>query len=276
LIAVALCSLVCFIIAKSYVKLYSTITSVKKSNGYKIASAKNNSPFMAVVKKDFKRILSNAIYALNSYMSSIMYIFVAVGLSIMLKVLGVSVFLKDYALVLALPLTALILLMMSPTTALISVEGKSFSLLKTLPLSTDKILTAKLFVGSIVPAIFGTIGSLVIGILFNIGILQTILLTIATVVLTIGGSALGLILNVRFCNLEWTNINQPVKQGLPVLLMLVFSIVLAAVFAGIAYLGYAYEIFLLTFIFQVVVTFAFSLGMLLILYSVSAKRFSTL
>jgi len=168
------------------------------------------------------------------------------------------------------------LLMASPTSAIISVEGKSFSILKTLPVSTEKILTAKLYAGTIVPAIFGAIGSLVIGILFNIGIIQTILLIIATVAMAIGGGAFGLVLNIRFCNLDWTNINQAVKQGVSVLLLMISAIVFALILGGLAYVGYAFEIFLLSFIFQVVIVFAVTFGALLILYTVSVKRFSTL
>lgn len=274
LIAVALFLIVCFIIAVNYVKLYSVITSVKKGKGYKIKEEKTRSPFMTIVKKEFKRIFSNANFALNSFFGAFMYLFAVFGISITFKVIGISVFLKDYALVFALPLTAFALLIASPTSASISVEGKSFYLLKTLPVSTEKILTAKLYAGTILPAIFGMVGSLGIGILFNIGILQTILLIIATVAMVVGGGAFGLVLNVRFYNLQWTNINQPIKQGLSVFLLLVSAIVFALLLGALAYVGYMFEIFLLSFIFQAVIVLALTFSALLVLYTVSVKRFS--
>ena len=122
---------------------------------------------------------------------------------------------------------------MNPITApSISLEGKTLWLLQSLPLRASDVLMAKLrlhlylCVGPTV--LLSAALAYVLGVGYATGIYVVVLSLLAIMLF----AELGLILNLKRPSFNWTNETVPVKQSMPVFVVMFGGWLLAAVFAG--------------------------------------------
>ena len=126
---------------------------------------------------------------------------------------------------------------LNPITApSISLEGKTLWLLQSLPLRAADVLMAKLrmhlylCVGPTV--LLAAAIAFVIGAGYAVGIYIVVLSLLAIMLF----GELGLILNLKRPSFNWTNETVPIKQGMPVFVVMFGGWLLAAVFAGAYFL----------------------------------------
>lgn len=263
---------VVFAISKVYHKLYTLITSVKTFGDYKVKELKTSSPIKTLMKKEFSRIFSMATYALNSLvgllLSVIAIIFVCV-LSFIFDGFDIG-YARELILPYFLPVFAFLLGTATTTTASISLEGKSFSLLKSIPVSMETVLTAKLLTGLCFTLPVAIICPIIFAISYKCSFIITLCLILSSALLAVGINAWGLVLNARFLNLNWINPAQPVKQGAPVILTMLINYALAGVLLFISIK--TASIGVMSVILTLPITGIFATVALLILFNKSTKR----
>lgn len=127
-------------------------------------------------------------------------------------------------------------LSMSPISASsISLEGKNIWILQTMPVEMNEILRAKENVHGYLLSIPALIEAAVLSVVIGFDALHTVLIICAVWVTVWMIADLGLVLNLRHPNLSWTNESSPVKQSLPVYVillggMLVYVLVMVAAY----------------------------------------------
>ena len=120
----------------------------------------------------------------------------------------------------------------------ISLEGKSFWMLKSLPIDSYSVLTAKLkahIAVNIIPVLFSTV---LLCIAFKADAVSLILAVIFSAEFILFMGIFGLFMNLKRYNLTWTNEIVPVKQGLSVLFSMLMGWAVSMVM-GIALFGFS-------------------------------------
>ncbi|MDR3311408.1 MAG: hypothetical protein LBS90_08715 [Oscillospiraceae bacterium] len=214
-----------YLLSIRFIAIVTTKRGAKKTV-YREKPMKSAGISSALFRREFSHYASNPMYILNMSIGSVMAVIAAVAFVIkrndFIAALGIYGQMMS-GLTPPLVLTLIILFCCSSSTcsgSLVSVEGKSLWLIRSMPVSGWDALKAKanlhLAICGLPVAIAGVICVFGAG-----GTLTENIMLVATpaafsLLMAYGGVALNL-LHPRF---DWTNEVQPVKQGLPVMIMM--------------------------------------------------------
>ncbi|MGI6019953.1 MAG: putative ABC transporter permease subunit [Lachnospiraceae bacterium] len=237
-ITAALAAICLLILSKSFLKIAFTETANKKSE--KAESFSTNTAEKALFARELKHYTSVPAWMLNSGLGIIILLILAV-----LVVIKRSVILQylDFLsqgipeLAAALPIflfsaVGLIVSLNSISASTISLEGRNLWIMQTLPVEPWEVLKAKIKLHTVlnsVPAIIAVAGA---GFALNMEIYYIVLAACAVFLYINLTADLGIILNLRHPNLEWTNIMIPIKQSFPVFVTLFGGWIITMVIAA--------------------------------------------
>lgn len=234
--------LVSLIAAKNIGRLHEAFAVSGEMARYKGGKAKASSPFMALYRKEMRRFFSSHVLMMNAGIGVVLYTLAAFAMLIfgknaVMEAMGFGMLSTGTMFYGLLPAVICFFVIMTfPSAAMISLEGKSIDLLKSLPVSPKDIVWAKAGVsltltvpaviinGAIVSAIFGAPPTYALFI-----ILIPLLVAVATAVI-------GVLVNLKFPSLNWSTEVTVVKQSASTMVMtlLGFLITAAALVLGIA------------------------------------------
>lgn len=233
---VALALAVAFI-ALLFDKVYELSNSGKSSNKYVATKLKNKGQTKALFVHEIKRYFSSKLYCLNTIMSGIVSVIMVAGVSFALRGLLTSseetAVLKDY-LYIGSFLIIFAIGISTPASVSISMEGSSFWLVKTLPINYKTLARVKILMSSLILGVFSVISSLIMAIVFQPGIFDTIVIFLAPLLYLIGASGLGLFINLNFYKLKWTNEAEVVKNSSAVIISMLADIGICIAFGAAA------------------------------------------
>lgn len=192
----------------------------------------------AVCRKECKRFFTSTTYLVNIGMGLFMIVaFVGAGIFMKEKLtVGLSLIPGvDWEQLMPVLLTGAMGLMasMTPISApSVSLEGKNIWILRSMPISGADVLKAKLRFHCIASVPLASVGALVLGIVYEVGLFETILTIIGTAILFVLTGVLGLVFNMCFPRLDWPNEAAPCKQS-----MAVFFSIFGMMFISMGYIG---------------------------------------
>ena len=203
---------------------------------------KRSSQGAALLKKEALRFWSSPTYMLNCSLGSFLMLLGTVVLVVKLQELR-PMLTQLPGLAEALPLLmgaaiALIGAMNMVTAPSISLEGKSLWLIQSLPVSGWQVLKGKLSLHFLITAPPAFLCTLVLSIVLKAEAAVAVLLLLFSVLFVLLCAALGLMINLKLPNLNWTNETVAVKQSASVLVsMLANWGILFLLFLGYYFLG---------------------------------------
>ena len=195
---------------------------------YKFKNLKKNTILLSLFKKDLKRYISSPIYVLNTGFGIVMILFLSIStifiekekiLSLMgFENINVSIFQLIFILIL------FISFLSNTTSSTISIEGKNFWILKSLPIEYKSMFLSKILLNLliIIPIVF--ISIIIFGFTLNLSIIEVLLLLLFTTLFALVSSLFGLIINLKFPKMDAINDIQIVKQSLSVLITVIVPI----------------------------------------------------
>ncbi len=242
------------IVTRSYFSIVSRSKdnaglSVRKKLNIKVEELdfKKRSQFVALLKKEFNRYFSSTIYMINTLFGLVLLLVATISLSLnfegaisfvgqgevsaedinTLYMLAPKVFL---AIVIAMSF------MTSITSSSISLEGKSFNILKSLPAKADTILLAKIMMSNIItiPAIL--VSDIIFFIKFDVTLLDTLLILITSFVAPSIAAIFGLIINLRYPKMDASSDTEVVKQSMSTMISVLGGMFMAGVFVVITFI----------------------------------------
>lgn len=205
-------------LGKCYRRFCSAFSAVKRKKKHPLRKSENMSPLKALFLKEWRRYLSSPLYVMNTAVGPLLMTVASAALLIAGKETLYQAFLLpelQEKLPLLLPVALAFLVALSCTTSSsISLEGKQFWILKTLPVLPAEIFAAKLLVNLLltIPAI------LLNGTLMNMA-LQPSAAVLPLYYLVPGAYAffmalMGLVFNLRWPRFDWNSETQVIKQGM--------------------------------------------------------------
>ena len=102
----------------------------------------------------------------------------------------------------------------SITSSMISLEGRNFNILKTLPVKSAKVLMSKIYASLLITVPAYIIGSIVLFFRLNIGIIDSLIILILCVLLPLLSGLIGIIINIKYPKLDAENATEVVKQSM--------------------------------------------------------------
>ena len=217
--AVSLLSGIAFIaiVSHYYKTLNTAVFSHYAKKDYKMGALKSSSPFMALYKKELRRLSSCTIYALNSCIGIVLLFVVALGAAFFMppalrqqiETMGIMSIIQNI-----MPIALAVFVTMTSTTAAsLSLEGKNRWIMCSVPTQARTVYNSKIAVNLsvILPVLY--VSTILIRIVIPCSLMQTILMFLIPTVYAFFISVLGIYLNIKFPKYDWTSEYYAVKGG---------------------------------------------------------------
>lgn len=193
-------------------------------------------PMGTICRKEAKRFFTSTTYLVNIGMGLFMLV-AFVGAGILLKdklmlMLGSFMAGKGDVLLPAILVAAMgFMASMTPISApSVSLEGKHIWILRSMPIRGAEVLKAKLLFHCVASVPLAVVGTLVLGVVYNIGWFETIFAMLGAALMFLLCGILGIVFNMCFPRLDWPNEAAPCKQS-----MAVFFAMFGMMFISIGY-----------------------------------------
>ena len=196
-----------------FVVARSTVRSARKAF-HADKNVKSTSVMTALLKREFKRYFASGIYLMNTIISPVM----AVAAAIMFMASGIESVVTMLPFDLNFPLIAAYLIgvvcsLMPPSAVSLSMEGKTWWLLKTLPVRPKHLLGAKILMSVLLHAPFLLAASVLTVVTFAPNAVYGIIMFITPFVLDAFACTWALFINLKFPRFDWENEVYVVKQS---------------------------------------------------------------
>lgn len=162
--------------------------------------------------------------------------------------------------------------MTSITSSMISLEGKSFNITKSLPVETEKILLSKVLTSNILSIPIFLICDVIFFIAFKVAIIDIVFILLASIVMPTLTALIGILMNLKYPKMNATSDTEVVKQSMSSMLSVFMGMFVAILSIAIMIMGNNYNTNL--FVALELLTFSIITFMLWrILKKYGAKRF---
>ncbi|MCR5292416.1 MAG: hypothetical protein K6E28_05970 [Eubacterium sp.] len=217
LISLAVIILTGLVIGKYFFGISRRLFTTHTHRDYSISELKKESVMKALVKKEASRYFSSGIYVSNTIVGPVMAVIFAVALGFVDidKVIRSAGQLPiDMKFENAIPyILALVFCVMTLTASSVSIEGKNWWIVRTMPLSAKDILGAKILFNLIFVSPFYALMEIILLFTVNAGPLERIWLIVVPGLAILYSVLLGMVCNLKFPKFNWENETEVVKQG---------------------------------------------------------------
>lgn len=234
-------------LSKVYFKINSrlkkAVVSNKKVNVADLV-IKSHSKTYSLIKKEINTFFKTPVFIINAGFALVLFILGSIIVSIRFdSALNLLTNMKEFNItkeliinnisILILILITLAAFMTSITNSVISLEGKSISILKSLPIKVKTILMSKVLAALTITAPVILLGDIILFIRFKITIIESILLIILSILMPLVSHFIGIIVNLKYPKLEWESTTEVVKQSTSSFIAVMIGMLLFIITVGI-------------------------------------------
>ncbi len=242
-IVTLICSyLLWLLLSKSFLSIVTTSSGGKKKS-VKNVIKKRKSVFVSLVNREFSKFMGSANYMLNCGLATLIIPVASFGLLIksediiLLTQVGFSIDSKEL-IVLSCVGLALMITMNDTAVCSLSLEGKNFWLIKSLPVKNFDVLMSKLALQLILTLPGAWLFSICCWIVTSCDVVSGLMMLLVNTSVVILFGLYCLFLGINGCNLNWTNEITVIKQNLSVVFA-IFGGWIAAIVVGFIYINLA-------------------------------------
>ena len=210
------------IVSLFFAKINTALLSRASRAGYRTKDVRASSAFSALVKKEFKRLVSGPAYLLNGCCGILILLLFAAVLPFVNLQSAFDIPAEEYAEVLAVfanmgaGLSVMLIAMSCPSASALSLEGSSRAQMLSMPLSARSILLSKCVPTFCIDCTGGLLFALSFGFKMQAGAANWAALLLTPPVFAAFIALAGIWLNVKFPKYGWTTETQAVKSSVPV------------------------------------------------------------
>ena len=220
-------------------RLHEIVTSVKMSNNYVRKNLKNKKELPSLLSLEFKRLFNSRLFFMNGVMGAIMGI---VGPAIYLFIMNNNLnsasqeaipMMKLLLIPIFIAVACMVLGISNPTNASISIEGKNFWIIKSLPINYKKYMWAKLLFPLIIYIPASLISSTIAVIFFHENALEIVMTYLIPLLYVLLSACIGLISNMKHIKLKWSNETEVVKNSAAIVMNMLIDLAISLVLTGL-------------------------------------------
>lgn len=212
------------LIGKIYFYVNSNVKSIKQHASHKDYQIKTLSPTKSLIKKELNRFINSPVFVTNAGFGLVLFMIGSILLTVkfdsiaeMLLKNGVTVeleYIKSCISVVFFGFICFTSFMTSITSSMISLEGKSFSILKSLPVTPYQIVRSKVLTAILIMIPCILIGDVIVFIRFRFDFWSMIFILIASILLPLMAETIGIIVNLKYPRMDANNDTEVVKQSM--------------------------------------------------------------
>lgn len=216
------------ILSKFYFKINTRLKSVSSTSkrvNIDNLTIKSKSRTRSLVKKEMSTFFKTPVFIINAGFSLVLFLIAVIIIALKhdtimpLLITQLSALdLKEEIIINNISIIILILIsftayMTSITNSIISLEGRNITILKSLPIKAKTILMGKILACLKITTPVLVIGGIILFIVLKISIVDSLLLLMLSVLIPLVSHFIGLIVNLKYPNLNWENSAEVVKQS---------------------------------------------------------------
>lgn len=195
-------------------KICEGLYSNAAKHNYQMGTLKVNSVLSTLCRREFRRYFSSSIYVTNTIIGPLMGCALSIALFVAGPEILQSIFSFSFDAGQLLPFViAGTFCIMTTTATSISMEGKNWWIVKSLPLSTKNILDAKILMNLLLILPFYLLSELLLILALKPGAEELLWLVLIPAVLILFSCVYGITINLYFPVLEWESEVRIVKQS---------------------------------------------------------------
>ena len=218
-------------INKGYMVLRDKLLKQNVKSDYILKRYTINKPVISLYKKELRRYFSSPLYVINTAFGCIVIVLLIISMLLFNdsvisrfdKITSFNEIVKSNIFM----VLSLICVVSSTTNSSISLEGKSFWIMKMLPVNSDKIYLSKIMVNLTLLIPTTIIASTFFGIYLHLSFIEFIFLYLIMLAYSIFASINGLLLNLLFPKFDYENEARVVKQSMAVFLTILIGLIIA-------------------------------------------------
>ena len=236
------------ILNKVYFKINSRLKQVSttKKVNVKDLEFKSNSIIKSLIKKELNTFFKTPVFIINAGFGLVLFVVAALTATIKFDALlpiltdknGINLsknLILDNLSILVFLLMMFTSFMTSITNSVISLEGRNINILKSLPVKVKTILMSKIYSSLILTTPVLLLGNIILIIKFKIGVLDSILLIILSILTPLISHFIGIIVNLKYPKLDAENSAEVVKQSTSSFMSVTIGMILLIVTAMIVF-----------------------------------------
>lgn len=253
----------------SYMKILQKLKVEGTKNKYIEKEHENKGTLSTLISKEIRMYFSIPVYIFNTAFGGVLLLFASISTMFydkdsLFKMMEVEPGTLPIN-VLVLGITVFMIAASNTTACSISIEGKNFWILKTMPIDVMKIFLSKIILNLLVAIPMTVISIILFAISFKLTIMQVISTIMMAVIFSLACSMFGIIANLKFPRLDFVSYTQVVKQSFSTFVGIIVPIVL--VFASSA----AYFALNMSIDKYLLIIFALLLGIIMVQYNILKK-----
>lgn len=232
LLYISLMTLLPFVIfiyytSKVYVYVNTSLISNRSNKKFseKNIDSKTNGRTLSLFKIELKKFFSIPLYVINSLAGKLLMVIMIILLLFTSQMKELVELAQGDFLVLIILGVMMFVGGITTTSATISLEGKNFWILKSLPVTEKQIFISKLAIDIIFSLIAGLVSSILVFIVLKPSIIVGLLFMLIIIVFSFNVAITGLLVNLRFYRLDWDLPVKVIKQGTSVILLMLIDFV---------------------------------------------------
>jgi ABC-2 type transport system permease protein len=228
------------VLGTRYKAIHTGLTTSHASSKYVMKPLAASSPFRALYKKELRRYMSSSIYVLNTSVGMVLLLVMSIALLfISSEKLGQLIEipqLSNYLSKLAPLVVSLFITLSCTTSSSISLEGNNVWILKSSPVSKQTILLSKVAVNLTITMPISIVSCVMLMISLCTSWMESLLLLVIPLIYACYSALMGVIVNLKLPNLEWTSEVTVVKQSAAVLVSMLIGFISLVIPFGISLL----------------------------------------
>jgi ABC-2 type transport system permease protein len=225
-----------YLIAVNYLKTNNRSLRSDINKKFVLKEMKGASQTRALIGKELRRYFSSSIYVVNTIVSPLMSFILLIMFIIFKNRMTEFDFKPEVVAPMLIAVFIFSLSLTSTTSSSISIEGKQFWILKSLPCSENKVFFAKIFVNLFITVPFLVVDVIIAIVALKISVLHALFVFLIPLLLLLFTSFTGLYVNLLFPRFDYENDTKVVKQSISVLVSMVCGVIATALLVGLGYL----------------------------------------
>ena len=233
LLAINIIPAVLFVYVASifYFKINSKLGE-KGNNKKKVNWAKSTdrtfkvkSQLSGLINKEMKRFFSSPVFIINAGFGMVLMVVITIAISInfdgmiesMVQGENIGIPIEEIKSMIPKIYYGFVIFtscMTSMTSSMISLEGKSFNITKSLPVAPEKILLAKVLTSNIISIPVVLICDIIFSVVFKVAIIDIIFILLASIIMPTFTALIGILMNLKYPKMNATSDTEVVKQSM--------------------------------------------------------------
>ncbi|MGD9605669.1 MAG: hypothetical protein AB7V00_05935 [Bacilli bacterium] len=269
-----------WLLSKNYMGANSRGNSSYINKNYEMKPMQSSNQKKAMITKELKRYFGSSIYVLNTLvgpmMSTILLLFMIFGEQSLLSSIPAGEVTPDVLSMVIVAVATFAMGMTSTTASSISIEGKQFWILKSLPLSPQQIFQGKLFINYLISFPFVFINGVIALVVFKFSLWNALFMVLIPGLMVIVMSYAGLYFNLLLPRFDYDSDVKAVKQGMAVLMTMLVGFISCGLVIASGILGVILFAPIIGYLFAFITAFLLTITFIGLLQNHGIKIFNRL